>query len=109
MVGHLLRTAVIGVVALAWLPARAEAKGKFFIRITEAEEAQGIESGLLTEAKKLLADELRRRPEFVLDIPGLPTEPDALAAELKRRNLKGYSVVLRLTRFKTQVLPPRQG
>jgi hypothetical protein len=86
----------------------AAADPKYYIRIADTEENPGVKSGLLDEAKKILHDELAKRPEFVLELKA-PADPDALAAELKKRNLKGYKVFVRLTHVGTEILPPREG
>src|SRR5215813_13136190 len=99
---------LVGVVA-GLLGRPAAAGGKYYIRIAETEEPAELKSGLVEEAKRLLQQELAKRPEFVLEIKDAPTDPDALAAELKKRNLKGYKVFVRLTHVGTSVLPPRPG
>lgn len=102
---------VAGVVAglvLGFASRPAAANGKYYIRIAETEEAAGVKSGMADEAKKLLREELSKRPQFVLD-DKMPEDPDKLAGELKKRNLKGYKVFVRLTKVATEVLPPKEG
>src|SRR5262249_44251112 len=89
--------------------ASAAASPRYFIRIAETEETAGLKSGLVEDAKKLLRDELAKRPQFLLELPDAPADPDQLAAVLKRKNLKGFKVFVRLTHVATEVLPPREG
>jgi hypothetical protein len=100
---------VVAGLVLGWLGRPAAAGGKYYIRIAETEETPGLKSGLVDDAKKILHDELAKRPEFVLELKDLPSDPDQLAAELKKRNLKGYKVFVRLNQVGTEVVPPRQG
>src|SRR2546427_6311273 len=100
---------VVAGLVMGLLGRPAAANGKYYIRIAETEEPPELKSGLVDEAKRLLHDELAKRPEFVLEIKDAPTDPDALADELKKRNLKGYKVFVRLTHVGTEILPPRQG
>ncbi|HJZ84127.1 MAG TPA: hypothetical protein VKN99_03110 [Polyangia bacterium] len=102
---------VVAGLCLGLLGRPAAAGGKYYIRIADTQEPPDLKSGLLDEAKKLLREELARRPEFVLELKDAPpdSDPDALAAELKKRNLKGYKVFVRLTHVGTEILPPRPG
>ena len=96
---------------LGWRGRPAAAGGKYYIRVAETEEVAGLKSGLVDDARRILREELAKRPDFVLDLEGVPANADAdrLSAELKKRNLKGYKVFVRLTRVQTEVLPPRTG
>ena len=58
-------------------------------------------------AKEVLAAELASRPEFTSDLGG--AAGDALPAELKRRNLKGFDVTLKLVSLTHEPKPPRPG
>jgi len=100
---------VVAGLVLGFASRPAGANGKYFIRIAETEEASGVKSGLTDEAKKLLREELTKRPQFVLDDGKMPADPDKLAGELKKRNLKGYKVFVRLTKVATEILPPKEG
>jgi len=99
---------VVAGLVLGFASRPAAANGKYYIRIAETEEAAGVKSGMADEAKKLLREELAKRPQFVLD-DKMPEDPDKLAGELKKRNLKGYKVFVRLTKVSTEVLPPKEG
>jgi hypothetical protein len=62
-------------------------------------------------ARDNLLEALRKRPEVVLELNGIATDAPAaaVAAELKRRNLKGYEVTLRILRQDHSVRPPPAG
>jgi hypothetical protein len=100
-------SAVSGLLA-GWRQAAA-AEGKYYIQLADTQEAAGVKSGLIEQAKQVLRAELAKRPEFVLASDDMPKDPDQLAAELKKRSLKGYKVFVRLTKVESEVLPPRQG
>lgn len=62
-------------------------------------------------AKDYLLEELKKRPEVVLELDGVPegSPAERFAEELKRRKLKGYEVTLRIIKLDRKVLPPPAG
>jgi hypothetical protein len=69
----------------------------------ETLEAEGLVTGLKDKVKPLLVEELRKYPEFVLELPDAPQDPAALTSYLKKKGLKGYEVNIRLTKLKQSV------
>src|SRR5262249_39801222 len=82
---------------------------RYYLEIADAQEAPGVNSGLLLEARKLLREQLAKRPEVVLAGAGAPADDQALASWLKKRNLRGYRVFVRITHVGKETLPPRAG
>jgi len=64
-----------------------------------------------TAAADALKAELASRPEWASDIGGAAAGQDraALAAELTRRNLRGFDVTVRIESFKQEMKDPRPG
>lgn len=62
-------------------------------------------------ANENLLAELRKRPEVVLEIDGVPADAPAprYAEELKRRGLRGYEVTLRVLKVGRAIIPPPAG
>jgi hypothetical protein len=90
-------------------PAQAKPKAKYFMVFRETLETGGLKTGLKDRVKPLMLEELRKYPEFVLDLPDAPTDAEALAKYLKKKGLTGYEINLRLTKLTTSVRPPAPG
>lgn len=58
-----------------------------------------------------LVDALKKRPEVVLELDGVPADspPARFGEELKRRGIKGYEVTLRILKLERNVKPPPAG
>ncbi|HEY3359122.1 MAG TPA: hypothetical protein VGQ83_38085 [Polyangia bacterium] len=96
--------------ALAPPPAAAKPKPpKYYLTFRETLEAPGLTTGLKDKVKPLLYEELRKYPEFVLELPDAPQDPAALAKYFKKKKLKGYEVNIRLTKLKQTTIPPKPG
>ena len=92
--------------------AQAKPKGKnpkYYMTFREVLEAPGLTTGVKDKVKPLLLEALKQYPEFVLDLPDAPTDPDALEKYLKKRGLKGYEINIRLTKFKKELRAPKPG
>ena len=98
--------------ALLALPqvAAADDSSKYYEEVRGVTEADGVSSGITDELKKLFEAELARHKEFTLERPaGLPTEPEAMVAELKKRKLKAFQLVLKVLAVTRKVEPPPPG
>ena len=62
-----------------------------------------------TMAQDYLREALGRRPEVTLEISAPLDNPDAVKAELKRRNLRAYALTLRILRQERTVKPAPPG
>ena len=102
-------TALILALGLAAPVAAAPKKPKYFITFRETLEAPGLVTGVKDKVKPLLLDELRKYPEFVLDLPDAPQDPEGLKAYFKKHKLKGYEINIRLTKLVQKVIPPKPG
>lgn len=88
----------------------APARGRYYVVVRGVDEAKGISSGIGEEAKALFLDELKRHPELTLDPPpGLPTEPDAMVKELKRRKVRAFELTLKILEVDRALNPPPPG
>jgi hypothetical protein len=95
-------------------PARAAAP-KFFFQLQEVKAGPEVDAALKTYAGQAVKDELAKRPEWESDIgpSGQGARPgqdrSALVAELKKRNLRGFDVTVRIESFKQELKDPRPG
>jgi hypothetical protein len=91
-------------------PAWADAHARYFVRVSGVDEAPGVSSGFVDEAKRLFTEELARHAEFTLEWPaGLPDEPEALKQALKQRHLKAFEVTLKILGVTRDLKPPAPG
>ena len=100
-----------GLLAVA-LPATAAAapaqgRAKYYFAVAEVKSDVPVDDQLQLAAKEVLNQDLAARPEFTSDLGG--TTGEALAAELKRRNLKGFNVSLKLVSIAREPKPPKPG
>jgi hypothetical protein len=111
MVRRLVCAAVACAAVLAAAPcARAASAARYYFQIAPTEEEKGLSSGLVEAAQTALREALAKRPEVVLDLgPDAPTDPAALGALLKKRNLHGFKVFVRLLAVESKTVPPRPG
>jgi hypothetical protein len=88
-------------------PAAAAAGAKYFFQLREVKGGPDIDPDLKTYAGEALKSDLAGRSEWASDIeaPG----PDALAAELGKRKLRGFSVTVRFEEVRKEVRPPKPG
>ena len=89
---------------------QAGAKPRLYLRVHDVKLGASVskkkDCQILGKARELLSSELKSRPEVVTELEGGGRN---LEKELKKRGLKGYALVLRITGCKHQVLPPAQG
>jgi hypothetical protein len=86
----------------------AKAAGpKYYFRVGEVKAGPEIEAPLKAYAAEALQADLAARPEWASDVGA--TETEALVAALKKRNLKGFSVVVRFENLKKDLKEPTPG
>ncbi len=102
-------TRLLVVMALLWGgPVFADAK--YFVVVRGVTEADGVKSGIVDEAKELFVAEIKRHKELTLDPPeGLPSEPAAMSAELKKRKLRAFEMTLKILQVDRALKPPPAG
>ncbi len=90
--------------------ALAHEAGRYYVVVRGVDEAQGVSSGLTAELKALFTAELKKHPEFTLEPPaGLPTDPEAMDEELKKRKIKALEVTLKVLGVTREINPPKEG
>ena len=96
----------VALAPLALIPRAAAAAPKYYIELKDTEEAAGVKSGLVAEARKLLEESLKKRPDVVLAEKGAkaPTEE-----ELKAKGLRGIAMVVRIESMSDEIVPPPSG
>jgi hypothetical protein len=82
---------------------------KFYFHLSDVKAGPELEVGpvLKTYAAEAVHTELASRPEWASDVG--TDDPVALSAELKKRNLRGFSVVVRFESFKKDLKEPAPG
>jgi hypothetical protein len=88
---------------------------KFYFQVQDVKAGPEVDAAVKTYAAQAVKDELAKRPEWASDIGAagenaLPGQDrSALVAELKRRNLRGFDVTVRIEDFKQRLKDPRPG
>jgi hypothetical protein len=80
---------------------------KFYFRVGEVKAGADVSSAMKDYAAEALRADLAARPEWASDVGA--TEPEALMAELKKRNLRGFSVVVRFEHLTKELKEPSPG
>jgi hypothetical protein len=97
---------VLGVTAAP----RAVAAPKYYFRLGEVKAGSEVSEALKTYANEAVKAELASRPEWASDVGSFaPSDTDALVAELKKRKLQGFSVVVRFAELKKDLKEPSPG
>jgi hypothetical protein len=106
-----MRGILSGLALLALVtPARADKPGKYYVVVRGVEEADKAHSGIVDDLKRLFVEEIKRHPELTLDPPpGLPTDPEAMSNELKKRKLRAFELTLKVLDVVREVKPPPAG
>jgi hypothetical protein len=86
--------------------ARAAAP-KFYFQLGEVKAGPEISDALKTFAGEAVQADLAARPEWASDVG--TTDPAALPAELKKRNLRGFRVVVRFEHLGKELKEPSPG
>jgi hypothetical protein len=98
-----------GLLALAILPssvARA-ASPKFYFRLGEVKAGPEVDAALKSYAGEAVKADLAARPEWASDVG--TTDTEALVAELQKRKLRGFQVVVRFEHLKKEIKEPSPG
>ena len=107
----LLALAVGGAIATAPV-ARAAASPagapKYYFEVHKVESELPLNEDLRTFTMTALQEELKSRPEWASDL-GAGTDRAALAAELKKRKLRGFDLVVKIAALKKDVKEPNPG
>jgi hypothetical protein len=96
-------------------PAAHGAGAKYYFQIQEVKAGPELDAALKEYAADALKAELAGRPEWASDVggPARPSKPgedrSALVAELKKRNLRGFDVTVRVENFKQELKDPKPG
>jgi hypothetical protein len=101
----------VGLLALgaAATPPAGAAAPKFYFRLGEVKAGPDVEEALKTYAGEALKADLASRPEWASNVEVGTTDTEALVAELKKRNLRGFSVVVRFEHLQKEIKEPSAG
>jgi hypothetical protein len=109
----------IAVISLAvfWGGLAAAGPPRFFVVVRGVDEAAGVKSDLVAEAKALFTAELGRRAEFTLTPPSelgpsaneLVADPEAFKAALREHKLRAIELTLRILEVTRATEPPPPG
>ncbi|MES1165025.1 MAG: hypothetical protein ABUR63_04665 [Verrucomicrobiota bacterium] len=106
LVGMGIAVAVLAGVAGA---GRARAAGaKYYFQVHAVESRVPLDGGIKIFTSEAVKAELASRPEWASDLGGA-TEPDAIIAELKKRKLSGFDVVVKIAELKKESKEPNPG
>jgi hypothetical protein len=107
----LLGLVVVLLVLLVPASTARAAAPRFYFRLGEIKAAPNVEvdADLKTYAGEALKAELASRPEWASDVGTQANDPEALAAELKKRNLRGFSVTVRFEHLEKDLKDPSPG
>ena len=102
------------ILALAVLSAAAPAFAaqKLYVVVRGVEDANGVTSGIKSEALAAFKAELAKRPELTTVAPaGLPSgdDPEALHDALVKRNIRALELTLRIMSVTQEVKPAADG
>jgi hypothetical protein len=94
--------------------AAGAAGAKYYFQTQDVKAGPEVDAALKAYAAEALAADLAARPEWASDIgPGITARPgedrSALVAELKKRNLRGFDVTVRIETFKKEMKDPKPG
>jgi hypothetical protein len=90
-------------------PAKA-AGPKYFFQTTDVKTTPDVDAATKAFTAEALKEELAKRPEWASDLGAAGAQDrTALAAELKKRNLRGFDVTVRFENFKQEFKDPRPG
>lgn len=80
---------------------------KFYFHMGDVKAGSEVDAALKTYAAEAVQADLAARPEWASDVG--TTDPEALDAELKKRNLRGFQVVVRFESLKKELKDPTPG
>ena len=83
---------------------------KYYFRLGEVKAGPDVGEPLKAYAGEAVKAELASRPEWASDIGNFgPSDTEALMAELKKRKLRAFSVVVRFENLKKEMKEPSPG
>ncbi|HEY8924098.1 MAG TPA: hypothetical protein VIU64_06930 [Polyangia bacterium] len=92
-----------------WGGGRAMAAApKYYFQLHKVEAAVPVNPDIKEITAAALKAELASRPEWQSDL-GVGDDRDALVAELKKRRLSGFDLVVKIVELKKEVKPPAPG
>jgi hypothetical protein len=86
----------------------AAAAPKYYFQLTEVKAGPQVAPALKVHAAEALKADLAGRPEWAADLGGAEGSA-AVAAALKKRNLRGFDVTVRLEEIKKELKEPNPG
>jgi len=94
--------------------AAGAAEPKYYFQTQDVKAGPEVDTALKAYAAEALKADLAARPEWASDLgPGVAAKPGAdrtaLVAELKKRNLRGFDVTVRIETFKKEMKDPKPG
>jgi hypothetical protein len=102
---------VLVLILLGLLSSRsAVAKGtkKYYFQLHDVESRVPLDGELRTYTSDAVKAELASRPQWESDLGGL-TDRDAIIAELKKRKLSGFDLIVKIADLKKDVKEPNPG
>jgi len=104
-----LGAAVVGATPVGLGVASAKAPAaKYYFQVHKVESELALNDDLREFTRVAVQNELSARPEWASDV-GAGTDPDALVAELKKRKLRGFDLVVKIAELKKDVKEPTPG
>ncbi len=82
---------------------------KFYFSLHGVTAATKISPAIKQKALKLFNSELKKHPEVITDLGTPPPQGPELQKVLKKRKLKGFGLMLRITKIQHQIHPPAPG
>ena len=98
---------MVALVLLAIPPALA-AGAKYYFELHEVESHLPLNGDIRTFTGDAVREELASRPEWASDLGGAKDRATVLS-ELKKRNLAGFDVVVKITQLKKEIKEPSPG
>src|SRR5205085_12406826 len=94
--------------------AKARPVPKFYVQVLDAMVDPGVPASIKTNVRDALIAALKLRPEVILApdgaaTGGTTTDATTLAAELKKKKLKGLALSVRITELVKDIKPPPEG
>jgi hypothetical protein len=91
-------------------PARAAGPAaKYYFQLHEVKSGVPIDAEIRRFTEEAVREELASRPEWASNLAAPASDPEAIAAELKKRNLRGFDVVVKIADLKKEMKDPSPG
>jgi hypothetical protein len=100
--------ALVTTLALASAPAAWAAGSKYYFELHKIESTVPVDPDLRAFTAEALKADLAGRPAWQSDL-GVGDNRDAIVAELKKRKLNGFDLVVKIVRLKKDVKEPAPG